>query len=229
MPEQDFLQTRQVLEDAFRKGDTNEVMKQLNIKFGKNSYSIWHLFRDEQKRLLRKLLGNTWGEIDRFFRHIYEHNYSIMVMMRNMNMNLPKELSVPAEFVVNQELGSLIRAEEIDVNGVKELADTAEILLLQLDQTTLRYEASAKINDLMKKLDQKRDDIQLLTSIENALDILNSFVPDMNLQTAQNLIFTIGKEKFPEMKKKAAAKNKDALIWVESFEKIAGHLGLNVE
>ena len=51
----------------------------------------------------------------------------------------------------------------------------------------------------------------------------------MNLQAAQNLIFTIGKEKFPEMKEKAAAKDKDALIWVESFEKIAGHLGLNVE
>jgi alpha-amylase/alpha-mannosidase (GH57 family) len=229
MPEQDFQQMRQEFEDAFHKGDTNEVMRQMNIRFGGNSYSLWHLFKDEQRRLLYKLLGDTWQEIDGFFRHIYEHNYAIMLMMRSMNMNLPKALAGPAEFIVNQELRNLIRAEEIDVNRLKELTDEAARLSLQLDQTTLRYEASAKINGLMKKLEQARDDIQLLITIEGLLNILHSFVPEMNLQTAQNLFFTILKEKYPDMKAKATAKDRNALIWTESFERIAGHLELNIE
>ncbi len=229
MPDGDFQQMRRNLEDAFRRGDTNEVMRQMNIRFSGNSYSIWHLFKDEQRRLIYELLGDTWEEITRSFRHIYEHNYAIMLMLRGMNMALPKALAGPAEFIVNQELCNLIRAEEINVVRLKELTDEAARLSLQLDQTTLRYEASAKINGLMKKLEQARDDIQLLITIESVLNILHSFVPDMNLQTAQNLFFTILKEKYPDMKAKATAKDRDALTWTESFESIADHLELNIE
>ncbi len=229
MPDEDFLQMRRSLEDAFRKGDTNEVMRQMNIRFDGNSYSIWHLFKDEQRRLIYELLGDTWEEITRSFRHIYEHNYAIMLMLRGMNMALPKALAGPAEFVVNQELCNLIRADEINVDRLQELTSEAARLSLQLDQKTLSFEASAKINGLMVALEQSRDDIQLLITIESVLNILHSFVPDMNLQTAQNLFFRIRKEEYPDIKSKASANDEQSVKWITLFEKVAGHLGLNIE
>ena len=92
---------RQDLETAFRRGDVNEVMRQMNIRFGGNSYSLWHLFKDEQRRMLDELLSGTWEEIERSFRHIYEHNYAIILMLRSMNMNLFKALVVLVEFILN--------------------------------------------------------------------------------------------------------------------------------
>lgn len=224
-----FQQICGELEKAFHRGDTNEVMRQMNVRFGGNSYSLWHLFKDEQRRLIHELLSDTWEEIDRSFRHIYEHNYAIMLMLRNMNMNLPKALAAPAELILNKDLCEVIRADEMNIDRLKELTDEAARLSLQLDKETLRFEASAKINKLMEMFEQSRDDINLLSTIESALGILRSIVPDMDLQRAQNLFFTIGREKYPEMKRKKSDGEKKAAKWVELFGLVAEHLGLVVE
>jgi hypothetical protein len=229
MSDEEFSQIQKEFEASFYKGDTNEVMRQMNIHFSGTNYSIWHLFKDEQRHMVYELLSDTWEEIERSFRHIYEQNYSIMLMLRNMNMNLPKALATPAEFILNQDLCEAIEAEEMNVNRLKELTDEAARLSLQLDKATLRYEASAKITNLMKMFEQSRQDVQLLSTIESALKILKGIVPDMDLQSAQNLFFTIGKEKYPETKEKAAAHDKEAEEWVQLFRLVAEHLELVIE
>ncbi len=229
MPEEDFQQMRKELENVFHKGDTNEVMRRMNTRFDGNIYSLWHLFKDDQRRMLFELLSDTWDEIDRSFRRIYEHNYAIILMLRNMNMNLPKALAASAEFVLNQDLCKAINDEEINIDRLKELTDEATRLSVQLDQTTIRYEASARINALMEIFEQSRDDIQLLSTIERMLNILSNIVTDMDLQSAQNLFFTIGRETYPEMKEKAAAHDEEASKWVELFELVAEDLDLVIE
>ncbi len=229
--EAEFQQIRKELEKALYNGQTNEVMRQINIKFSRHSYTIWHLFKDEQRRLVYDLLKSTWDNAETSFRHIYEDNYSIMLMLRNMNMNLPKVLAAPAEFIINQDLFREIRDEDMNIDRLKELTDEAGRLSLQLDIETLRFEASAKINSLMEtfesaNIDWVNDDIELLSTIERALKILKCIVPDMDLQLAQNILFTIGKEKYPQMKEKASQQNEEAAQWIRLFELVAEHLGI---
>jgi alpha-amylase/alpha-mannosidase (GH57 family) len=226
MNNEDFQRIRKDLENALYNGRTNEVMHNINTTFSTNNYTIWHLFKDEQRSLVYDLLGNTWEEVETSFRHIYEDNYSIMLMLRNMNMTLPKVLAAPAEFIINQDLCREIQDEEMNIDRLKELTDEAERLSLQLDKATLRFEASAKINNLMEMFEQTRDDIDLLLTIESALKILKGIVPDLDLQLAQNILFTIGKEKYPKMKEKASQQNKEAAQWVKLFELVAEHLGI---
>ncbi|MBN1975529.1 MAG: DUF3536 domain-containing protein [Sedimentisphaerales bacterium] len=249
MDEKELQQIRKELETALYNGQTNDVMRQINIKFTGNNYTIWHLFKDEQRRLVYDLLSDTWEEVETSFRHIYEDNYSIMLMLRNMNMNLPKVLAAPAEFIINQDLCREIQNEDMDIDRLKELTDEAERLSLQLDKETLCFEASAKINNSFEMFEQSRDDLELLFTIERALKILKVIVPDMDLQLAQNILFTIAKETYPQMKTLAAAKTDDAAEkipandssrsargklterehaakWVELFELVAEHLGI---
>jgi len=228
LPDADFRQLRDDLETAFYKGDTNGVVRQMNQRFGGKTYSLWHLFKDEQRRLLHELLGETWEEIERSFRHIYEQNYAIMLMMRQMNMNLPKALAAPAEFIVNKNLCEVIRAGELDIDRLSELTGEAARLSLQLDQATLRYEASTKINSLMAGLEQSSRDIRLLSTIESALKILGGIVEDMDLQPAQNIFFKIGREQYRRMKE-MAPQDSEAANWVHLFGLVAGHLGVVVE
>jgi len=225
LPDEEFHKMQQDMEDAFYKGDTNAVLRQINMKFGVNNYSIWHLFKDEQRRLMYELLSDTWVEIEGSFRHIYEQNYSIMLMLRNMNMSLPAALAAPAEFIINHDLCGAIRAEEMNIDLLKELTDEAGRLSLNLDKTTRRYEASSKINRLMEMFEQSRDDTELLYTLEGALYVLKGIVPDMDLQMAQNLFFSIRNEKYPEMKKKAESQE-DAAKWIKLFERVAKHLDL---
>jgi len=233
MADEDFRQLRQELNNAFRRGDANEVMRQMNTRFAEQTYSLWHLFKDEQRKILYELLANTWQEIESSFRHIYEHNYAIMLMIRGMNMPLPKALSAPAEFILNQDLCSVIAADEIDLDRLQSLTDDALRLSLELDETTLSFEAGRRINGLMSQLEEDPDNVELLAAIEKSLKILSSIISDIRMyvgmQAAQNVLFAVGKEKYQPKKEKAEAQDKDAVRWVELFESLGRYLDVVVQ
>jgi len=228
MSDEGFLGMREGLKNAFAKGDITEVMRLMNICFGKNSYSLWHLFKDEQRRILYELLETTWQEIEASFRHIYEHNYTIMQVMRGMNIPLPKALSAPAEFIVNEDLCRVIQDDKADLNRLQALTDEASKLSLQLDEATLRFEASRKINRLMCRLEDSPGDVNLLETVETTVRILLTLTSKLDLQTAQNVFFAIGKQMYPDMNKKADSGQNMAEKWVEYFRNLAHYLDVEV-
>ena len=223
-----FRQVRDELIKAFRKADSNEVMRLMNVVFGGRSYSLTHLFKDQQRQILNDLLESTWEEIENSFRHIYEHNYAIMQMICNMNMPLPKALSAPAEFILNEDLCAEIQAEEIDVKRLRNLSDEAERFSLSLDTERLSFEGSHRINDLMDQLAERPDNVELLCSIEESLEVLHLLTDTLDLQNAQNVFFNIAKQHWKGMKRRAAADDEDAVKWVERFSNLAHHLGLAI-
>ncbi|OHB49402.1 MAG: hypothetical protein A2Y10_19420 [Planctomycetes bacterium GWF2_41_51] len=227
--DKEFDKMKEGLKTAFSKGDTTEVMRIMSIFFQGHNYSLWHLFRDQQRRVLNQLLSSTWNEIEATFRHIYEHNFTIMQIMRGIHMPLPSALCAPAEFVINKDLCNEIRYQEIDLPQLRKLADQVTKLSLRIDTSTLGYETSHKINYLMGKLENSPDDIKLIDKISNVLGILLEIVPELNLQTAQNILFVIIKNKFPEMNIKAKSGDEKAKIWCEHFQTLANYLGVKVD
>jgi len=246
-----FQKMAKDLKNAFSKGDTTDAMRIMNIFFKGNNYSLWHLFKDEQRHILNQLLATTWQEIEATFRHIYEHNYTIMQILRGMRMPLPRALCVPAEFIINQDLcreiektGSLsvppgfvldpdlykkIQNEETNVELLRKLIDQADRLSLQIDTTTLAFVASRKINSLMSNFEKYSDDIGLLEKISSILSVLLGVVPELDLQTAQNILFGIIRQKFPAMIQKADSGDEFAKKWCELFKSVAIYLGVKVD
>ncbi len=229
LPDEEFKKLREDLENAFYKGDTSEVLRLMNIRYGGKNYSIWHLFKDEQRRIVYELLTDTWEEIERTFRHLYEQNHSIMLLLRKMNMPLPKALAASATYIINHDLGNEIKSSQINTDNLRTLIGEAERLSLELDTETLRFEASAKISQLMKEFADDPEDLNKLTTIERTLEILEKIVQDMDLQSAQNKFFNVSKAKYHEMKVKASSQEEFAKEWIDLFEQVAGHLKLVIE
>jgi hypothetical protein len=111
---QDFSRVCEQLQRAFRRGDTSETMRLMNNAFGGPSYSLTHLFKDQQRHILHRLLEQTREETARSYRRIYEHNYAIMKMVRNLNMPLPMDLAAPTAFVLNQDILRHLHTDPID-------------------------------------------------------------------------------------------------------------------
>ena len=229
MADNAFRAVQEDLNKAFIKGDIAEVMRLMNISFGGHNYSLWHLFKDQQRQILYELLETTWHQIEDSFRHIYEHNYTTMQVIRGMNMPLPKALSMPVEFIINNDMCKEINEDKSDLRQMKRLADEASRLSLQLDEPTLRFEASRKINLLMNRFDVSRNDVELLGTIVITFKMLLAIVTRLDLQTAQNVFFEISRENYPDMKKKAEAGDPPAKKWVEYFRDLAQHLDVKIE
>ncbi|MBN1392475.1 MAG: DUF3536 domain-containing protein [Sedimentisphaerales bacterium] len=228
-PDDAFYKMREDLNNAFSRGDTTEVMRVMNIFFKGNSFSLRHLFKDQQRRILYELLKTTWEEIEASFRHIYEHNYTIIKIMRGVHIPLPRALAAPAEFILNQDICREIESDETDIEKLSKLASEAIKLPLQLDTATLRFEASGKINSLMDKFENLPDDIVLLEKISAMLGILLTIIPELDVQPAQNVLFKVSKEEYPAMVKKAEAGEQTAKSWCEHFRTLANYLGVKVD
>jgi len=101
-----------------------------------------------------------------------------------------------------------------------------ERLSLSLDKERLSFEGSRKINSLASLWEDAPEDFHLLWSIEKGVEILRLLTPEMDLQHAQNVFFTIAKGRYPPMKQKAAGGDAKAAEWVEHFGNLAQRLGL---
>jgi hypothetical protein len=225
----EFNMMKENLKKAFARGDTTEVMRVMSIYFKGNSYSLWHLFKDQQRKVLNQLLSTTWDEIEATFRHIYEHNYTLMQIMRGIHMPLPSALCAPAEFIIDKDLSNEIRYEETDIEQLRKLTEQVVQLSLKIDTSVLRYETSHKINYLMGKLENSPNDIRLLEKINKILNILLNLVPELDLQTAQNILFVLTKKKYPEMKQKAQSGDENAKSWCTQFNSLANYLGIKAD
>jgi alpha-amylase/alpha-mannosidase (GH57 family) len=229
LPEPAFTAMQEGLREAFDKGDTTEIIRLMNLTFGGNHYSLGHLFKDQQRRIVYQLLDTTWQEIEVAYRQIYQRNFTIMHLMRGMGIPLPKALAAAAEFVINQDLLKAILSEPVDVERLKDLMDEAARLSVPLDQQTLQFEAGHKINGLMDRLDEAPEDVVLLETVEATLRILSTVVAGPNVQAGQNILFGLRKTLYPEKQRQADAGDGRAETWLRLFREIAQHLGMGVE
>jgi len=228
MNNEKFYDTRAQLAENFGRGNVTEVVRIMNSSFAGQNYSLWHLFKDEQRRILYQLLKSTLAEIDGAFRQIYEHNYSLMQYMHGLNMPLPRALSAAAEFIVNQELLAEIQKEYVKVKRLRNVIDEANRWSLQLDTREVRFQASRKIEELMVRLTQQSENVDLLSLIYSVIRILGSVVPDLDLQKAQNRFFIIRNSKYPLMAKKASEGDEPSRKWVKRFVNLADLLKISV-
>jgi len=224
----DFEQVEKKLTEAFKRGDNNEVMQLMNKAFGQKYYSLSHLFKDQQREIVDSLLANTWEEIEASFRHIYDHNYALMLTIRNMHMPLPRALAAPAEFILNEDLCREIEAEKIDLDRLRDLAEDARRLSLDLDKQRLRFVGGHKISRLMDGFKQSLNDLELLKTIGKTLEILQTVVSDIDLQNAQNIFFEVAKSRYSEFEAKAQSGDDTAAKWLAEFKNLAQQLGLVV-
>lgn len=224
-----FNQIQEELEKAFLDGRTNEIMQMMSTFFGEHSYSLWHLFKDRQRQVINELLSETSNEVEALLRGVYEKNYSIMQIMRSMRMPLPSALCNPAEFIVNIDLRKALRAEDFDPRLLKRIVRQVVDFSLRIDTLMLRYEASNRINSLMVRLRQTPDDIKLLEKISTGLGILLNILPELDLQTAQNIFYRMTKTHYTAMRTKCQSGDKTSGDWCRHFHNLANYLGIKID
>jgi hypothetical protein len=81
----------------------------------------------------------------------------------------------------------------------------------------------------MGKLENSPNDIKLLEKINKILNILLNIVPELDLQTAQNILFVLTKKRYPEMKQKAQSGDETAKNWCTHFNNLANYLGVKAD
>ncbi|MCK5215278.1 MAG: DUF3536 domain-containing protein [Candidatus Omnitrophica bacterium] len=218
----------QEIHDSFCKNDVGQTMHLIEKHFSKNHYSLWHLFKDEQTKILYQILDSTMGEIEVSLRQINEHHYPIIQVIKQLNIPLPKMLANTVLVMINTDLLKAIGSEIPDFVRLKELVDEVKNWSLEIDKVTLEFVSRRKINNMMDELAAHTQRVQILEIVETLLRILHPLSLDIDLWKAQNVYFTVGKNVYFEMKAQSEQGHENAQKWIAAFDKLGEYLQVKV-
>ncbi|MDW7711266.1 MAG: DUF3536 domain-containing protein [Deferrisomatales bacterium] len=215
--------------EPFLRSDVPEVIRVIDRHFGDHTYSLWHLFRDEQRKVLDQIRYTTLEEVEGTLRQIYQKNYPIMNFLQTLGIPLPMALRMSAEFAVNAELVGLFRAEELDPERLADLLEEVGRWSLEIDRRLLGFVAGQWLTERTERW--ARDPAQL-GELEAADRVLTRLAPagvELNLRRAQNVFFAVTRRLAGPMAAASGEGREFATDWLDHVRRLSDHLGVRVE
>jgi len=214
-----FQEMQTVLSKQFKSTDLGRVIGSMQSFFGSDKFSIWHLFRDEKRKILRQITEKSLKEIEHGFREIFDDNYQLMSGMVASDIPLPDAYKSAINHIINADLQSFFDQEILKISDLKHLAD--EIIKWKLDiadAKAISFSAGERIFYEIRKIDYlaiPKEQIQMLVDIIN---IFNDLDLELDIWKSQNYFFLLlkdflsGKRTFPSEDWKAAFLNLGSLL-----------------
>jgi hypothetical protein len=107
-----FEKMRGEVREAFERGNVAETIGVIQRHFqAPHNYTLWHLFKDEQRRVIRSILQDKYDQVEDLFRTVYEGNYWMMTFLRSLNNPIPKPFYSAAETTINLGLWKVFNGQ----------------------------------------------------------------------------------------------------------------------
>ncbi|MCR4337322.1 MAG: DUF3536 domain-containing protein [Candidatus Omnitrophica bacterium] len=179
--------------DAFFKNDMSGMVSLMN-KYFPHRYTLSHLFRDEQLKILNEVLQSAMVEIETSFRHIHEHYYPLMNVKRDLRIPWPRPFSMVMEFILNRELCDVLEKHPLNMERFQEIVEDMSRLSVEGDRARLNFLATQKINELMLSYVVNPEDTALIETMEKLLNNLANLHIYPDLWKVQNIYFSLNQK-----------------------------------
>jgi alpha-amylase/alpha-mannosidase (GH57 family) len=213
---------------AFEESDFASIIRLMDIHFGMHTYSIRDLFRDEQRKILQRVLAGTLEDFEKTFIDLFENNRLLMGFVQETGMPVPRRFLTTAQIALNLELQKAFAAEDLDVERIRGII--AEIGSWQgdIDAVDLEFLMRRKLERAMDDLLGNPEEITLLNRAQRLAEIVIALPVDLNLWQAQNTYDTLGRSVYPAYRERARNADRHAADWVANFSSLGQLLFFNV-
>ena len=222
-----YIDMEKQIKEAFLKNKMLDAIRLMAQLFEWHHYSLWNLFKNEQRKVLKLIFANTVKTVDEEFRQIYKQFHPLLEIKQNNRFPLPKALAMIVEFTLNNDIIEALESDPIDFPRLAELVEEQKRWAFTRDQDGLSFAANKRITDLMQRFAKNPEDLQLLATIQNILKTLSILPLALNFWKAQNIFFALAKNVYPDQYKKAENAI-SAKTWIQYFDEVAQSLKVHV-
>jgi len=215
--------------DAFSRADFPEVLRQLDEHFLERRFSLQTLFRDEQRRILDRILESTLRDAEAVYQRLYEEHAPLMRFLKSLDSPLPRALRCAAELVLNSTVRRLMEMGDFDVRWLGGLLEEARSEGVGLDSPDLPLTASAAVEAKLDRLMQEPEDVEALAQLEVAAQLVGELPFDVQLRRVENGYYRLSRTVLPDLRLRAEGGDEAAARWVESFLNLGLTLRFAVE
>ncbi len=213
--------------EAFARVDFPDVIRAMDHYFGASTYSLKALFRDEQRKILDRVLNATLTEDEASYRQLYDRQVPLMRFVRDLHVPLPKAFETAAAFLLNVDLRRALAEETFDVGRIHALIADAEMLHVELDTAGFSYILRQRAERLASLLSADPADTPTLAALVGVVTLARSFPFPIVFWRAQNVYYDLLQTQYRAYYRVAKRGDGAAQTWVAHF--IALGEGLNMQ
>ncbi|MCL0086271.1 DUF3536 domain-containing protein [Thermodesulfovibrionales bacterium] len=213
---------------AFETGAFADIVRLMDKHFGMNNYSIIHLFKDEQRKVLNFLMSKTLKDLEGAYRDIYENNRILMNFLHEHGIPVPEAFRAATEFTLNIDIERAFLEDELDIERIQNLIDDIKKWGVSLDFINLEFRARHKFERMIRKLYLNPSDFTQLLEIQKALEALKLLPVEIDYWQMQNIYYKIAKTTFMKFLLNAKTGDEDAIRWIEVFKYLGEMLSFDI-
>ena len=192
MDPETFEQMQKDVFKAFDRANLGEVIGQMQSYFGPSNFSIWHLFRDEKRAILRGIIERNLAHSETMIREIYNDNYQLMSGMLHSSIPVPEIYQHAVSFVLNKDLLDFFSFGNLHVHELERISKEMKKWKVQPTQrSTINHAASERIFRELTNLEQSIVSLPQLQRLINILELLPKLDLEPDIWQSQNLYFSL--------------------------------------
>lgn len=213
----------------FNAGDFSTVLRIMDRRFGESIYSVKSLFRDEQRRLIERILASELEDTEALYRQIYENHTAMMRYLTELLIPLPKAFRAAAEVILNSRLRNALQNGEMKNNQIRELLHHARTVGVALDTPTLEFAFRHNLERCAERVALDPSQLSPLRELDDAASLLADLPFTVNLWKIQNIYYRLSQSIYPQMRRAKGQGDKKAQAWVDCFVALSGKIAVRVK
>ena len=174
---------------AFAQADTAEVIRLLDQVYGKNTFSLRQLFRDEQRKITSLILNESLNSAAVLYRTVFEGQAPLIRFLNALEIPVPPALKSAADIALNSQLEQYLERSELDPDSILGLLRETTASKVTLDSTTLEFKVRKRLEKEAAEFAANPTDPVLTERIIKLLDLIVALPFPVVLWEAQNLCY----------------------------------------
>jgi alpha-amylase/alpha-mannosidase (GH57 family) len=212
---------------SFEVGDFVEIIRLMDKHFGTHNYSLFDLFRDEQRKIAGLIVENAIKNHEETFRSVFEQHRILMGFLHEIGKPLPKMLRAAAEVTLGAEVKKLFSVDSVDVESIMKIAGDSAKWGLSVDSVDLEFIARRKAEELFDGLLASPAELPGLLECLKMMQVLEALEGEVNLWQIQNKFHIIAKTVYGGQLSRVRSGDRDAERWTSAFKELGEKLFFN--
>lgn len=194
MKKDTFDEMKGIMKTAFEESRLGEMIGYMQSYFGPEKYTLWHLFKDQKRKVINQILKENLRQVENSFKKIYNRDYPLINMMKASGIPIPKAYKTTLEYVLNADLKNCLSSERIDLEELKRLSIEFNKWEVKIDDTlAVSKYASERIFRTIKKIQKYQEDVDRVNRLNRFFEYIKIFELKPDLSRSQNIYFYLMK------------------------------------
>ncbi len=198
--------------------------------FPGESYSLKALFRDDQRRVVYRLLGSPIDQAITTMGRLYDENAGLMRFLRAHNVPLPKVLQSMTQFVLTHKLTHVLRDVSRSVDELQAVMDEAQQWDIDLATEEIDHELRRALERVAQGLEETPGDLALLERLVALAEITFRLPLRTNIWKTQIAFYRIVKTNYAIFAARAQTEEVPPEVkqWLNLCKQAAGYLRVRI-